>query len=215
MIEFMHPSHSNAHKWLPRLVLPALALASTLSQPGPALAKHSNKQTTTTEEKQTSAKETKNGALAAEIHIRAPIQTVWEAIHEERESAPGLAYSKVLAHDNNHFRIEQKYTIIPFISSVTRVLDINETPNERIDYEVIVTGEEKPLKGSWVLKSEDTENTSTLLTLSALSQRIDKNPIKRELGTIWLKRRLEHVKEFAERSQKLSLKGKVLPKSEK
>jgi hypothetical protein len=195
----MFLSKRNWHRWLSALVIPALALTSMLSVEG----------------KQALANDKKDGELCAQIHISAPLQTVWEAIHEERESAPGLAYSKVLTHENNHFRIEQKYTLIPFISSVTRVLDINETPNERIDYEVVVTGKEKPLKGSWVLKSDDTENTSTLLALSALSQRIDKNPLKKELATIWLKRRLEHVKEFAERSRRLSLDGRVLPKKEK
>lgn len=209
---FMFLTSRTAHKWLSKLVLPALVFTSTFSQAFPALAKHVNKQETkSTKDK----KDKKEPELCAQIHISAPLETVWEAIHEERESAPGLAYSKILDHENNHYRIEQKYTLIPFISSLTRILDINETPNERIDYEVIVAGHEKPLKGSWVLKSEDTENSSTLLALSAQSQRIDKNRLTRELATLWLKRRLAHVKEFAERSRKLSLEGRVLPKNEK
>jgi len=205
-------SNQTSRRWLSPLLLPALALTLLLSQAAPASAEPSNKQETSTEKDQKSAKDKKEAELCAQIRISAPLQTVWEAIHEERDSAPGLAYSKILEHDNNHYRIEQKYTLIPLISSVTRILDVNETPNARIDYEVIVTGHEKPLKGSWVLKSEDSENTSTLLSLSAQSQRINKNPLARELATIWLKRRLEHVKKFAERSEKLSLDGRVLPK---
>lgn len=152
--------------------------------------------------------------LSAQIEIKAPRQVVWEAIHEERESAPGLAYSKILEQQDNHFKIEQKYTFIPFISSITRVLNIYETPVERIDYEVIVTGHEKPLKGSWTLKSQDTDDKVTLLTLCAQSERIEKHPVTRELAKMWLKRRLEHVKEFADRSSKLTLKGQVLLKTE-
>jgi carbon monoxide dehydrogenase subunit G len=153
--------------------------------------------------------------LSACIRIKAPKQAVWDAIHEERESAPGLAYSKVLEHENNHYLIEQKFTLIPFVSSTTRTLDINETPNDRIDYKVVATGHEKPLKGSWTLKSEDTEDKLTLLALSAQSQRIEKNLVAKELATMWLKRRLDHVKEFAERNARLSLEGQVLPKKGK
>jgi hypothetical protein len=166
-------------------------------------------------QKSESAKTKNIPELSACIRIKAPKQAVWDAIHEERDSAPGLAYSKVLEHENNHYRIEQKFTLIPFLSSTVRTLDINETPNDRIDYEVVVTRHEKPLKGSWTLKSEDIEDKLTLLALSAQSQRIENNPIAKELATIWLKRRLDHVREFAERNARLSLDGQVLPKKDK
>jgi carbon monoxide dehydrogenase subunit G len=192
-----------------------LLLASSVFLMSPALAEHADRNDAAEETKADCAEAKKNPELSACVRIKAPLQAVWEAIHEERESAPGLAYSKIIEHENNHYRLEQKYTLIPFISSITRTLDIQETPNERIDYEVIATGHEKPLKGSWTLKSEDAEDKTTMLALSAQSQRIEKNLIAKELATFWIKRRLDHVKEFAERSNKLSLVGRVLPKKDK
>jgi carbon monoxide dehydrogenase subunit G len=190
-----------------------LLLAWTLTLVSPALAQNVNEKAIHPSEKSDSSEIKTAPELSACIRIKAPKQAVWDAIHEERESAPGLAYSKVLEHENNHYRIEQKFTLIPFISSTKRTLDITETPNDRIDYEVVVTGHEKPLKGSWTLKSDDTEDSMTLLALSAQSQRIEKNPVAKELATMWLKRRLDHVREFAERNARLSLDGQVLQKN--
>lgn len=140
--------------------------------------------------------------LRAQVHIAAPPDVVWYAIHEERNHDPDIAYSKILARQNEReCELEQKFQIVPiFGTAVCRMKNI-EVPMERIDYWLLGSDHFKALEGSWVLTPTDSGRATTL----ELNSFIDFGmPLPRvifdRVGTAKLEKRLANVKRAAEKA---------------
>lgn len=140
--------------------------------------------------------------VKATITIKAPPEVVWEAVHEQRKSDPELAYSKVLKQGVNESTLEQKFTVIPMIGSAVCVMNTQEVPNRRIDYQMVKSDRFKAMEGSWVL-TPSLDGKSTTLELSS---HVDLGlPVPRGMmnGVTQkkLERRLAHVRELAEKAR--------------
>ncbi|MBX9939529.1 MAG: SRPBCC family protein [Candidatus Obscuribacterales bacterium] len=144
------------------------------------------------------------------IVIKAPPEVVWQAVHDERNSDPDLAYSKILEQGENECKLEQKFTFIPVIGTAVCQMYNHEVPNERIDYKLIKSDRFKAMEGSWVLTAMEEGKTrldlSTNLDMGIPVPRGMVNAITaKKLAT-----RLKHVKEMAEtRHAKLAQNKKI------
>ena len=140
--------------------------------------------------------------VKASIVIKAPAEVVWDAVHEQRKTDPELAYSKVLKQGVNESTLEQKFTVIPMIGSAVCVMNTQEVPNRRIDYQMVKSDKFKAMEGSWVLIPSPDGKSTTL----ELSSHVDLGlPVPRSMmnGVTQkkLERRLSHVRELAEKSR--------------
>jgi hypothetical protein len=83
------------------------------------------------------------------VLVKAPVNIVWQTVHEERQCDPDMAYCKLLTRSINEQTYEEKFVLIPVLSSTTCVLKDVEVPNERIDYELVKSDHFKAMDGSW------------------------------------------------------------------
>ncbi len=141
------------------------------------------------------------GWARGKISIKAPADTVWYTVHEERKHDPDIAYSKLLERNDNECTLEQKFIFLPVVGSAVCVMKQNEIPLRRIDYRLIKSDHFKALEGSWVL-TPSIDGKSTILCLSS---HVDLGlPIPLPCGmlnnilTKKIQRRLQHIKVMAE-----------------
>ena len=133
------------------------------------------------------------------VLIKAPANVVWLSVHEERKKDPDLAYSKVLDQAENHYTLEQKFTLIPVIGTSVCIMSDTEVPLERIDYKLVKSDRFKSLEGSWVL-TPCQEGKATFLELSShidFGMPVPK-AILNSLTARKLERRLKNVRKMAE-----------------
>ncbi|MBI4534223.1 MAG: hypothetical protein HY711_09800 [Candidatus Melainabacteria bacterium] len=140
--------------------------------------------------------------VKAKILIKAPLEIVWNTVHEQRKSDPDLAYSRVLTQSRNHCTLEQKFVLLPIIGAATCVMVNEEIPLERIDYRLVKSDHFKAMEGSWVLTPYE-DGHYTILELSSY---LDMGyPVPRAfIETITarkLEKRVTNVKNMAERTQ--------------
>jgi hypothetical protein len=139
------------------------------------------------------------GWAKAKILIKAPADTVWYTVHEERKHDPDIAYSKLLERNENECTLEQKFVFIPIVGSAVCVMKQNETPLRRIDYRLVKSDHFKALEGSWVL-TPSIDGKSTILCLSShvdLGLPIPAGMLNNILEKK-LQKRLHHIKVMAE-----------------
>ncbi len=141
----------------------------------------------------------KHHRISAHIHIKAPVESVWQAIHEERNSDPDMIYSKVINQYGNESQLEQKFQYLPLFGHATCVLKNVEIPNQRIDYWLLQSDRFKAMEGSWILTSLDAGKT----TMLELSTYVDLGiPLPRifldQITSMRLEKRIANVKKMAE-----------------
>lgn len=132
------------------------------------------------------------------VEIAAPVEVVWTAVHDERNSDPDLAYSKVLEQGKNECKLEQKFTFIPIIGSAVCQMVNKEVPLERIDYKMIKSDRFKAMEGSWVLTVIDEKRTRLDLTTNLDMGLPVPRAMVNAVAVKKLNTRLKHVKELAE-----------------
>lgn len=149
-------------------------------------------------------------AVAGETHgvtgsviISASPDVVWDTIKQQRLLDPDLEYSKTISRSGNNAVIEQKFRGIPVWGSTTNVLSERETPNTRVDYQLVRSDKLKRLEGSWVL-SPAADGKSTRLSLSTL---LDvgipfTGGLAKKIATRMVNRRLTNVKTLAEQTER-------------
>ena len=147
-------------------------------------------------------KQTGRRWVKARILINATPEVVWNAVHEERQSDPDLAYSKVLTQEQNRLTLEQKFAFLPVIGTATCVMLNEEVPFQRIDYRLLKSDHFKVMEGSWVLTPHQ-EGRATILELSTY---LDLGyPVPRAfmdgITSQKLQRRLSSVKVLSEKLQ--------------
>lgn len=144
------------------------------------------------------------------IVIKASPETVWNAVHVQRNSDPDLAYSKVLEQGKNETLLEQKFTFIPVFGSAVCKMKQWEVPLERIDYRMVSSDRFKAMEGSWVFTSLDGGKSTRLDLSTNLDMGI---PVPRAMvNTIASRKignRLKHVKELAENPQGKLAQAKI------
>lgn len=90
----------------------ALACGSLLALPQSSMASPAAKNKielkNTVEQKNQELKD-KPELIKASIHIEAPREVVWQAVHDERKHDPDLAYSKVIVPGEHEYVLEQKW----------------------------------------------------------------------------------------------------------
>ncbi|MBP9091830.1 SRPBCC family protein [bacterium] len=153
--------------------------------------------------------------VSSRILINAPVEIVWKMVHEERESAPNLVYSKLHKEDSNLLVFEQKWTIVPFIATTTCVISENEIPYKRIDYKVIKSNQFKVMEGAWVFtpinSGSDAVKTELELTTHLELRRLAPMKIVNAMAKRKIEQRLAHIKELAEKPHaNLDVDGRVL-----
>lgn len=150
--------------------------------------------------------------VSSRILIKAPVEIVWKMVHEERETAPNLVYSKLHKEDANLLVFEQKWTIVPFLAATTCVISENETPYKRIDYKVIKSNQFKAMEGAWIFTPVDNGSATELeLTTHLELRRIAPMKIVNAMAKKKIAQRLAHIKELAEKPHaNLDVDGKVL-----
>lgn len=138
----------------------------------------------------------------ADILINATPKVVWQAVHEERNQDPELAYSHVLSCGGHMQMLEQKFIDIPLLGSATAVTRQNEEPYRRIDYSLISSDKFKQLDGSWEL-TPVSGGRATILRLSShldigvpFSGLFIRNATQRKINS-----RIANVKRLAEQEQ--------------
>jgi len=143
--------------------------------------------------------------VSAHIKIAAPASVVWQVVHEERKHDPDLAYSKVISEGNNEFLLEQKFTLLPVIGTSVCQMQQKETPGSRIDYKLIKSDRFKVMEGSWVLvPSADNQSTTLELTTTLdLGMPVPRGIIN-HVTAKKLERRLQHIKQMAEKECRLA-----------
>ncbi|CAN5486003.1 hypothetical protein BH11CYA1_BH11CYA1_20630 [soil metagenome] len=170
--------------------------------------------------------------VSSHILINAPVEVVWKMVHEEREMAPNLVYSKLHKEDTNLLVLEQKWTIVPFVAAATCVISEKETPYSRIDYKVLKSNQFKAMEGAWIftpVKSNSGSEAATgafanesasAVTELELTTHIELRglaPMKlvNAMAKKKIAQRLAHIKELAEKPHaNLDVGGVVIPKSE-
>jgi hypothetical protein len=138
----------------------------------------------------------------ASILIKAPPRTVWKAIHLERTQNPEVEYSKIVQDSGGVKLIEQKFTNIPLLGSVTATTRQVEDVNKHIDYSLVKSDKFKALEGAWDL-SPVAGGKETMLQLRShvdigvpFSSIFIKGTAQKKLN-----RRLANVKTIAEKEQ--------------
>ncbi|MBU6450167.1 MAG: SRPBCC family protein [Cyanobacteria bacterium REEB67] len=158
------------------------------------------------------SKQKKTDYVSCKILIKAPADTVWQTVHVERDSAPDLVSNKLLTSADNHSTFEQKWTVIPFLSRTTCVIDEVDHPQTRIDYKLLKSDEFKVMEGSWLF-SQTEDGSATLLELTAHLEprRINPRFFINNVARSKMARRLAHIKKLAEANRsELKVKAKVL-----
>ncbi len=179
----------------------------TLTANVPGYSKEKPGRTTNDSSPRTKANTT--GACSS-ILIQAPPEIVWLTVHEERQNAPDLAYSKVISQSENEAQIEQKFKF--WSGGAKCLMNQKEIPNERIDYKLVKSDHLKELRGSWVF-TPSADGKQTTLELSTLIDYgfLVPRGIATALTTKVIERRLAHVKKMAElHREELDVKGRVL-----
>jgi len=169
--------------------------------------------------------------VSSRILINAPVEIVWKMVHEERENAPNLVYSKLHKEDTNLLVFEQKWTIVPFIAATTCVISEQEVPYKRIDYKVIKSNQFKVMEGAWIFtpveRSSISGRSATVdehaasepgLTATELEltthlelRRLAPMKIVNAMAKKKIEQRLAHIKELAEKPHAhLDVGGHVL-----
>jgi hypothetical protein len=157
--------------------------------------------------------------VSSRILINAPVEIVWKMVHEERENAPNLVYSKLHKEDTNLLVFEQKWTIVPFIAATTCVISEQEIPYKRIDYKVIKSNQFKVMEGAWIFTPVERSSTSgTTATATELEltthlelRRLAPMKIVNAMAKKKIEQRLAHIKELAEKPHAhLDVGGHVL-----
>lgn len=143
------------------------------------------------------------------IEIKAPARIVWDAVHKERAEDPDLSYSKVVEKQGDKVMLEQKFKGMPVIGEAVCLMEQTETLNQRIDYKMVSSDKFKALRGSWILTELANGNTklelhSVLNTGLPFSEHIINHVLKGRIA-----KRLERVKESAERLLEAEAKSAV------
>jgi hypothetical protein len=154
-------------------------------------------------------KHVNTASVHSSIVINAPVDIVWMTVHEERQNAPDIAYSKVVQQGENEMQIEQKFKF--WSGGAKCLMNHKEIPYQRIDYQLVKSDRLKEMKGSWVL-SPGTSGQETTLELST---EMDIGFFPRAIASPFLtkviERRLAHVKQMAEQHrEELEVKGRVV-----
>lgn len=166
------------------------------------------KASVSTHEKQRS-KRVNTASVKSSILINAPVEIVWMTVHEERQNAPDLAYSKVVQQGDNEMQIEQKFKF--WSGGAKCLMNHKEIPNQRIDYQLIKSDHLKEMRGSWILSpcasgQETTLELSTIMDIGFVPRAIA-NPFLTKV----IERRLAHIKQMAEQHrEELEVKGHVV-----
>lgn len=143
--------------------------------------------------------------VSGRILINAPVEIVWKMVHEERETAPNLVYSKLHKEDSNLLVFEQKWTIVPFLATTTCVISENEIPYKRIDYKVVKSNQFKVMEGAWIFtpinSGSDAGHSATELELTTHLElrRLAPMKIVNAMAKKKIEQRLAHIKELAEK----------------
>ncbi|CAN5229419.1 hypothetical protein BH11CYA1_BH11CYA1_28890 [soil metagenome] len=149
--------------------------------------------------KETTELKEKPEVVKASVHIDAPKEVVWQAVHEERKHDPDLAYSKVIVPGEHEYTLEQKMVLIPVFGSAVCEMQNKEVPLERIDYKLIKSDRFKHMEGSWVLTPSSDGKSTTLELSTSLDLGV---PVPKAVINGFtakkLQRRLKNVKESAE-----------------
>jgi hypothetical protein len=155
--------------------------------------------------------------VSGRILINAPVEIVWKMVHEERETAPNLVYSKLHKEDSNLLVFEQKWTIVPFIATTTCVISENEIPYKRIDYKVVKSNQFKVMEGAWIFtpvnNGSDAGHSATELELTTHLElrRLAPMKIVNAMAKRKIEQRLAHIKELAEKPHaNLDVDGRLL-----
>jgi len=150
--------------------------------------------------------------VSSRISIKAPVEIVWKVVHEERETAPDLVYSKLHKEDANLLVFEQKWTIVPFLATTTCVISENEIPYKRIDYKVIKSNQFKVMEGAWIFTTVDNGSATELeLTTHLELRRLAPMKLVNAMAKKKIAQRLAHIKELAEKPHaNLDVDGRVL-----
>jgi len=161
-------------------------------------------------------KETASGEkprfVSCKILIKAPLDIVWQTVHIERDSAPDLVTNKLVESSNNHSIFEQKWTVVPFLSRTTCVIDEVDYPETRIDYKLLKSDEFKIMEGSWLFSQAEEGNATLLeLTTHLEPRRLSPKTFINAVAKRKMAKRLAHVKKMAEANNtELKVKAKVL-----
>ncbi len=150
--------------------------------------------------------------VSSRILIKAPVEVVWKMVHEERETAPNLVYSKLHKEDANLLVFEQKWTIVPFLATTTCVISENEIPYKRIDYKVVKSNQFKAMEGAWIFTPVDNGSATELeLTTHLELRRLAPMKLVNAMAKKKIAQRLAHIKELAEKPHaNLDVDGHVL-----
>lgn len=150
--------------------------------------------------------------VSSRILIKAPVEIVWKMVHEERETAPNLVYSKLHKEDANLLVFEQKWTIVPFLATTTCVISENEIPYKRIDYKVVKSNQFKVMEGAWIFTPVDSGSATELeLTTHLELRRLAPMKLVNAMAKKKIAQRLAHIKELAEKPHaNLDVDGHVL-----
>lgn len=97
--------------------------------------------------------------------INASPRAVWKAISESRTDDPDVKFTKITKISETQKLLEQKYVSLPFLGSTTCVLQVNEDPLKRIDYELVRSEHLSEFDGTWIL-SESEDGKSTLVEVT-------------------------------------------------
>ncbi len=150
--------------------------------------------------------------VSSRILIKAPVEIVWKMVHEERETAPNLVYSKLHKEDANLLVFEQKWTIVPFLATTTCVISENEIPYKRIDYKVVKSNQFKAMEGAWIFTPVENDSATELeLTTHLELRRLAPMKLVNAMAKKKIAQRLAHIKELAEKPHaNLDVDGHVL-----
>lgn len=156
-----------------------------------------------------------DSGVSSAVMIKATPDVVWKAIRDERFAGP--YHRKILSLRNNGGTVQETFDGLPMLGSVTCVLDENEQPGKRIDFNLLKSDKFREFRGSWVLQpSEDGKQTT--LKLSTYCDTGSRLPFARSLTNSSLSKkislRLTEVKDLAESSQlRLVKNGETNPRS--
>ena len=187
------------------LAAPSTQAKSPESDLSPEICKELQKEATTGKADPGDSKKKGEGKGAtwctARTTIKAPPEVVWRAVHEERQSDPDIAYSKVLEQSENQIKLEQKFCFIPFLGTSTCVTHQTEVPNQRIDYKLLKSDHFKAMEGSWVLSPAEGGRSTVLEFSSHLDLGL---PVPKMLmdgvTSKKMEKRLAHIKQMAEKN---------------
>lgn len=140
--------------------------------------------------------------IIGRILINASPETIWLALHEERDHDPDLAYSKVVQNScsGREYVLEQQFRISALLPPATCTLAMNEIPHKKITYKLIKSNRFKSLEGCWNIIPEESGEGAVLELNSFvdLDLPVPKSFIEGEAAKK-MQRRLCFVKNLAEK----------------